>query len=175
MKKIVTKKKIDPNQYVNIETGESLYDEKGDVSSVNILSKNLVLMDYKEYVMIDSAAMKYINTNFTNVEANRILQMADMVNDCYNALYHNKSFLQNNITLMEDLKYSRNKFDAFMKKLYKQGVIWYLKGYINGVEVTRILLNPHIARKRKTISVETLAVFNEINHLKESRLPDDAL
>lgn len=123
---------------------------------------SLVIIDSKEYIIIDSKALSYILENFSTVDYGRILQMSDMTNGCYNILHKDKFTPHNDESLMKEIKYSRNKYLDFMKRLYDNGVVYYLKGKKNGVEFKHIMLNPYLARKRKTISQDCIQYFQEL-------------
>lgn len=167
MTNIINKEAIDGSNYVNTTTGESLMSEMKGITSVNIKNEKLKIMpDYKEYVVMSSEAREFIHDTFSDVEASRIFKMADMMNDCYNALYNKQNKLHTKETLTVELKYTRDKFTRFMKKMYMSGIIWYLKGVIDGQEVNMILFNPFIAKKRKTIHVDAIASFNDIQKLR---------
>lgn len=161
IKKVVNKKKI-KEDLVNPETGEIL--PAGSV--VGVVDEDLVIIHSDEYVVIDSKALQYILGNFTPVDYGRILKMANMTNGTYNILHIDRIIPHTDITLMEDLKYTRNKYHDFMKRLYRKGIIYYLIGVKDGTEFKHIMLNPHLARKRKTISIDCLQHFDELK-LKE--------
>jgi hypothetical protein len=52
-----------------------------------------------------------------------------------------------------------------MTKLYKAGIIWYLTGYRGDKKIKQIIINPHIARKRKIFDKRILALFSDIKTL----------
>jgi len=158
---IVRKKKI-IGSAVDTATGEIHV----DVSSVNYVDKDLVIVHSDEYVIIDSNALAYIVDNFTPVDYGRILKMANMTNGSYNILYQQRTTPHTDTTLMDELQYTRNKYADFMKRLYKRGVVYYISGVKDGVEFKHIMLNPHLARKRKTIAKDCLIYFNELTPVR---------
>jgi hypothetical protein len=167
MKKQTTKKKIDPDKLVDTETGELLSSSMPGVKSVNQVNEDLVIMHSDEYVVIDSHAFLYIQENFSPTDIGRILKMANMTYGEYNVLYNNR-IPHTKGTLMETLEYSRNKFADFMRRLEKKRIIYYIVGYDdNEKRVRHIMLNPHVARKRKTINVECLNVFPDVRKIKD--------
>jgi hypothetical protein len=157
----ITKKKIDGDQFINKDTGELLSSEVPGVSSVSSIDRELMVMHSEEYVIIDSKALMYIQENFNPVDLGRILKMADMTYGEYNILYNN-GVPHNKETLMEELNYSRNKFANFLKRLEMKSVIYYIVGYVDGRKVKHIMLNPHLARKRKTIHRNCLVSFQPL-------------
>lgn len=164
MKKVVKKQRLEVDKYVNTDTGEMLSSEHPDIVSINIKDDNLVIVDSEEYMIIDSQALSYISDNFSPVDLGRILQMADMTYGEYNILF-NKNVPHDNITLMDSLNYSRNKFANFMKRLEKRSIIYYIMGYKDERRVKYIMMNPHFARKRKTVHKDCLTSFQDIRKL----------
>jgi len=162
MKQVFKKTKIDASKYVNIETGQTLQSENPNITSLNSFHKDLVLLDYKEYVVIDSKALAYITKYFSSTELGRITKMADMVEGCFNILHDKEHIPHSDETLMQEIEYTRNKYAEFMKKLYKKGIIYYVTGYKNNKPIKYILLNPHLAKKSKTIHKDCLTYFNPL-------------
>lgn len=146
---------------MNRETGESLSDEMPGVSSVVQIDQEHVVMHSDEYVILDSKAMAYIAEHFSPTDLGRIMQMTDMTYGDYNILYNGPT-PHSRESLMDTLTYSRNKFANFMKRLEKKSIIYYITGYKDEKRVTYIMLNPHLARKRKTMHKECLNSFPDI-------------
>lgn len=163
-KKVTNKVKIDTSKYMNIETGELLSEEHEDISSVN-KDTDLVIVHYNEYVIISSKAKEYIEREFSNVEAGRIFKMCDMVYGYYNVLSNKDKTPHTNATLSKELEYTRNKYAEFMKKLYSKSIIYYLEGMKDNKKCTWILLNPTLARKRKTIHKDVLPLFDDLSKM----------
>ena len=166
MKKVISKLKINPSKYVNTETGETLHSENPNITSLNTYNKDLVIIDYKEYVIIDSKAITYITKHFSTTEVGRITKMADMVEGCFNILHNKNHNPHTDETLMLDIEYTRSKYSDFMKKLYKKGIIYYVTGYKNENPVKYILLNPYLARKTKAIHNDCLIYFDNFQTLE---------
>lgn len=165
MKKKTTTTKVDGNQFVDKTTGETLDSAFPGATSVRQVDENIVIMHSEEYVILDSQALQYVQENFSPVDLGRIMKMTDMTQGQYNVLYkgdkpHSKQ------TLMTELDYSRNKFANFLKRLEMKSVIYYIVGYVDGKRVRHIMLNPNLARKRKTIHKDCLNSFQDIRLLK---------
>ena len=164
MKKKTTTTKIDGNQFVDKDTGETLESVAPGIRSIRQVDENLVIMDSDEYVIIDSGALAYIQENFSSTDLGRIMRMTDMTYGEYNVLYNGQT-PHTTTTLMEELEYSRNKFANFMKRLLMKSIIYYLEGYVDGKKKKHIMLNPHLARKRKTFNKQCITVFEDIKKL----------
>jgi hypothetical protein len=157
IKPVIRKSKLEKG-IVDEATGEVLPQS----TTVNVVDKDLVIVHSEEYVIIDSSALQYILQNFSPVDYGRILKMADMTNGSYNILYHNREIPHTDLTLMEQLQYTRNKYADFMKRLYRKSVISYIYTVKDGKEFKYIMLNPNLARKRKTIDKNCLTYFDEL-------------
>jgi hypothetical protein len=165
MKKKSTTKKIDGNQFVDKDTGETLESVAPGIRSVRQVDETMIIMDSDEYVILDSGALAYVQENFSPTDLGRIMKMTDMTYGEYNVLYNGKTPHTSN-TLMEELEYSRNKFANFMKRLHRKSIIYYLEGYVDDKKKKYIMLNPHLARKRKTFNKQCITVFEDIKKLK---------
>jgi len=154
-------KKIEGDKFVNTETGETL----DGVTSVNIVDKEIVIMHSDEYVILDSKALMYVQEHFNPTDLGRIMKMTNMTRGQFNVLYNGES-PHSKQTLQEELDYSRNKFANFLKRLETKSIIYYIVGYIDGKRARSIMLNPHLARKRKTIHTDCLNSFQDIKKLE---------
>lgn len=155
IRNVNTKRKLD--EIVDTSTGECF-------NEVNITeSTDYVLMDYDEYVTIDSTALKYIVANFSPSDYGRIIRMSDMVDGPFNVLHKEKDIPHTNQTLAEELKYSRNKYAEFMKRLHNNGIIYYFDGLskVKGVTVKHVMLNPYLARKKKMFNKQCFKYFTD--------------
>lgn len=162
LKKSFYKKKINPDEYVNVTTGELLSSEY-QVTSVNVQS-DLVILSSTEYIIIDSKARQYIDAEFTVAEKGRIYQMADMVHGCFNLIYDKKENIPHTVnTLSKDIDYGRTQMTEFLKKLHKKSVIYYIDGYKNKKRCKWIMLNPTFARKQKSFDRRCLDVFKDLS------------
>jgi hypothetical protein len=157
IKPVIRKVKLEQG-IADVSTGEILPHS----TTINVVDKDLVIVHSDEYVIIDSSALQYILQNFSPVDYGRILKMADMTNGVYNILYHNREVPHTDATLMEQLQYTRNKYADFMKRLYRKSVISYIHTVKDGKEMKYIMLNPNLARKRKTIDKNCLTYFDEL-------------
>lgn len=75
------------------------------------------------------------------------------INDNFDSLY------------LEKIKDNKAKLNLFIKNLEKKSIIYYIVGYTNGRKVKHIMLNPFLARKRKTFKIECISVFDNFNEL----------
>ena len=163
MKKSINHKNIDGNDFVHKETGETLESFAPGVRSVKQVDENMIILDSDEYVILDSAALSYVQDNFSPTDLGRIMKMTDMTYGEFNILY-NGIIPHTTSSLMEELEYSRNKFSNFMTRLHKKSIIYYIEGYFDGKKKKYIMLNPHLARKRKTFNKQCVSVFENIKN-----------
>jgi hypothetical protein len=158
------KKSIDANAYINPMTGRSLVSDYGKVLSVNIKEESHTIMDFAEFMSIDSVAYEYIKTLFNDGEVTRIVSLANMVEGEFNFLYCRTTGLTHDEdSLFSELNYSVRIFKNFLNKLYKEGVLYKLSGYINGAKICKYMLNPNIARKSRRINKECIKEFQQFD------------
>ena len=166
MKTAFKRSKIDSGKYVNINTGELLSSEQPNVTSVN-QATDMVSVNSKEFVVIDSAALAFVQQNFNQAEQGRIMQMSDMVRGCYNILFNkNSDTWHTKDTLADELEYTRNIFATFLKKLFEKSIIYYIVGKKGGSEHIWIMLNPTLARKSKFFHKDCRNVFEDLSRKK---------
>lgn len=130
--KIYTKRKIDVGNYVNTITGEVLFSEYPNTASINVKDANLIIVDYDEFITIDSKALRYILTLFNQPDISKILRMADMVKGVYNVLHDEKGSAHSPLSLRLSLSYDASEFSRFLKRLHTKSIIHYIAGYKDG-------------------------------------------
>lgn len=163
MKHAYNKKKIDTSKYVNVDTGQPLSDELPNITSVNIKNNQLIMVDYKSYVMINKDAIALLSTMITESDMGRLLEMADMIATEFNILFTKDDKIHNRDSLAIDLNLAPDNVTRLLNKFYKRGIIHYSKGILKGKEVKTIILNPYIARNRATIDARCCQIFEQFN------------
>jgi hypothetical protein len=152
---------FDLETYVNIETGELLSSSLGrDKLSVSVTEKgDYVVMSSDDYVVLDSATVKFLANQLSRAELSNVLMMATDLKTPLNLVYNGPQ-PHSNESLQAFLGYSsRAMFFKLLNKLMKLGVIYQIKGRISGELRVVYMLNPYIARKRKTIDNTVFKVF----------------
>ena len=163
MKNVVKKKVLDFSSYVNTKTGELLVNEIPNIASINTKT-DLVIFHSKEFIIVDSRALDYVNSVLSTFEYSRVIQMADMVKTCYNVLFDRKKDVPHSKeSLMDELDISRNTFEPFLRKLLLHNIIYYIVGMKNRRKIVHIMLNPSLARKSKAFSKECTSVFANLS------------
>lgn len=157
---VTKKKKI--KEAVDTQTGEVLNNAYTQENT------SLVEIGYEEYVVLSSEALRYIKKVLKSTEKAYLMEMFDMLKTPLNVLYASNNKPHTNSSLQVALNHTKTAFYALMNKLHKAGIIWYLVGYDDGKKVKRILINPHIARKRKTFDTAILSFFNDIKTLEKN-------
>jgi hypothetical protein len=161
-KRSTKKQQFDVGKYVNAETGELLSSELGkDKMSVNITEEGeMVVITSDDYIVLDAKTVKYLSNELSRTEINSMLMMATDLKTPLNIVW-NGSQPHSNKSLQKFLNYSsKAMFLKLLSKLMKVGVIYQLKGRIRDEVRVIYMLNPYIARKRKTIDKEVFNVFH---------------
>jgi hypothetical protein len=152
---------FDLETYVNTETGELLSSALGkDKLSVSITEKgDYVVMSSDDYVVLDSETVRFLSNELSRSELSNVLLMATDLKTPLNLVYNGPQ-PHSNESLQSFLGYSsRDKFFKLLKKLMELGVLYQIKGRISGELRVVYMLNPYIARKRKTIDNTVFNVF----------------
>lgn len=151
-------------KYVNTETGELMASEFGTATSINVRDDNKVIISSTDYVIIDSNALNYIRSKFNDSDMAKILDLCNMPRGSHNLLYDKiEGQFHTKKTLSETMDFSRNTFNAFMNKLHRKSIIYYLVGYEGRNKVSHIMLNPTLARKSKTFDKECVSAFKDLS------------
>lgn len=161
-KSAFNKEKIDVNRWVDPKTGETLGSHYGEVTSINIRNNDVVVMKSESFYIMDEKASDYLEKILTVTELGYVTLMCKMAKDVYNFLHTKQNALHTKQTLMADLELARNAFNKLLAKLHRQGIIYYVTGYIKRKQVTHIMLNPFLSRKTNRISSDCYKAFQPL-------------
>lgn len=156
-----TKVNLDLTKYVNSDTGELLTSElRRDKMAVTITEEgNYVVITSDDYVVLDCKTVNYLSEVLSKPEMQSILKMATDLKTPLNIVYNGPQ-PHSNESLQRFLGYSSEAmFIKLLKKLIKEGVLYQIKGRISGEVRVIYMMNPFLARKRKTIDKEVFEVF----------------
>lgn len=162
MKKSFKKVKVNSNEYVNLNTGEPLADEIPNITSVNAINEDLVILDSENYYIIDNKVMAYIEEHFNPSDIGRITMLARMAKTSYSTICDEKGIPHDHDSLAIKLDYEKRRYREFMSKLYRKGIIGYFIVGSSEGSVYKILLNPTFARSRKTFEKDCLKMFPDL-------------
>lgn len=166
-KPIKTKKQILSDNYVNMDTGEVMESELGNkISLIAQSDTNHFVIESDDYVSIDTRAMVYILNALTNSEMCRVMKMSTMAKTDCSVLYNDNNHPHTSESLCITLQMEKNKFYLFMRKLVKLNILAYCICAPTGIVQKLYLLNPYIARKRRTIHCELSSIFKDITEGK---------
>ena len=115
----------------------------------------------KDYgvIVFKSELISYLQCILSRPEISSVLTMASDLNTCFNLVF-NKKVPHTNETLRKALGYnSEAMFMKLIRKFIKVGVLYQIKGNIHGEVRVVYMLNPYIARKRKSIDEDVMDVF----------------
>jgi len=152
---------FDVDKYVNVETGEVLSSELKNIRpSVTVTEKgDYMIMSSDDFIILDSKTAEYLAEELSRAEFANMLKMATDLKTPLNLVY-NGPRPHTNETLQNFLGYaSESMFSKLIKKLMKVGVLYQIKGNIMGEVRVIYMLNPFIARKRKTVDTKLFEVF----------------
>lgn len=159
VKSVLKNKKLDVENYVNIETGETLLQEKSIITTKE--KTNLVTISSNEYVVLDSQALKYCIANklVSNKDLKYVIMLADTLKTEYNAIYKPNNTPHSIESLESLLGLCYNEVSKLLLRLRKKNILYLLIRSHDKV----YLMNPYLARKRKTFNEEVVDIFPRLS------------
>lgn len=155
--------KIIPSNYANIDTGETLSSETKDKVSITLKeSTGQFIINSNEYVTFDSAAMEYLARELSHTDIGKIFHISNLVKGDCSIVCQGNNYPHTPETLSLSLDMHINKFYEFVRKLVKKNILAYCVCSPSGFVQKIYMLNPYIARKRKTINCELITFFRDI-------------
>jgi hypothetical protein len=154
---------VDYTKYTNTETGETMDSEmKGKTTITAKEGTDLFTINSDDYVVFDSGAIQYLINNLNKPDVATVFTMSKMViGDCSVICTDNKQpHTPDTLSLVLDM--NKNKFYELVRRLMKKGILAYTVCAPSGYVQKIYMLNPYIARKRKTINCELSFFFKDI-------------
>jgi len=168
VKKITNSVKIDLDKFFNEETGETLASEiVGNNITVTMKKENTELFTLKQpenfsFINLDTLVKLY--QVLSNVELGYLIKLVPLTKTEMNLIYNN-TIPHSNETLQKYLEIKSNKtFHVIIKKLIKVGVLYQVKGNIQGAVRVTYILNPNVSNRRKTFDKSLISFFKEFNY-----------
>jgi len=162
-KKRTIKSALNPKEYVNSETGELLSSELNEKVSLTLNQKtNQFIVNSDEYVLFDANAIYYLSLHLNNTDKGKILQLANMVRGDCSVICQNNNHPHTPETLSVTFDMHIDKWYAFVRKMVKMNILAYCVCAPSGYLQKIYMLNPYIARKRKTINCELNHFFTDV-------------
>lgn len=156
-------KTIEVDDYVNHKDGTLLSSEFENKVSITIKEKtNQFIINSDEYVVFDSEAIIYLTNYLTNTERGKLFVIANMVRGDCSVLCQNNNHPHTPETLSLTLDMEISKFYKFVRTMVKKGILAYCVCAPSGYLQKIYMLNPYVARKRKTINCELNTFFRDI-------------
>ena len=164
MIKQVRKKQTIEDQYVNIETGETLRSEIPNLSHI-VQTTEEIIIDYKKFVILSTPVCKFLEEILSDSDMAKIYRLSRNIRTSWNILCkEDKDVIPlTEKEVAEEVSLSRNKFHDFVNRLYKASILFKLKHCEDGVEKTVFLLNPHLAKRSRTLDKELLTYFSKLD------------
>ncbi|HMT02789.1 MAG TPA: hypothetical protein PKD00_05685 [Burkholderiales bacterium] len=133
IKKINKRVKLESDNYINMDTGETLSSEISCNKERLRLDKEteLITIESDEFIVIDSKAMAYISTILSPAEFKRVMCMANMLKTDFNIVF-NHNIPHTPSTLSEELQLTIDDLTRLVKRLHKKGILSYFVSYKSG-------------------------------------------
>lgn len=159
-----TKNSVNPNEYVDAETGETLYSKQGEGNMTATVTKDTEYFSIHSdnYVVFDSGAILYLSKILPKGELARVFQMGNMIKGDCSVLFKSENTPHDSETLSLVLELSIDKFYKLVRKLVKKGILSYCVCAPSGYVQKIYMLNPYIARNRRILNCEINSFFKDI-------------
>lgn len=154
--------KSHPDDYVNKETGELLSSERPGVSVLLRQDTGQFVMNTKEYVTFSSEAMEYLAKELSTTDIGKIHIISNMVKGDCSIISQNNNLPHTPNTLCYVLDMDISRFYEFIRKLVRKNILAYAVCAPSGYLERIYMLNPYIARKRKTFNKGMMMLFRDI-------------
>ncbi len=155
--------KVIADQYANIETGELLTSEINNKISITLKENtNHFIINSDEYVVFDADAIYYLTAHLSSTDRGKIMTIANMVKGDCSVVCQNNNHPHTPETLSITFDMHIDKWYTFVRKMVKQNILAYCVCAPSGYLQKIYMLNPYIARKRKTINCELNHFFTDI-------------
>ena len=154
--KVTNNIKIDLDSFYNSETGESLVSEIiGNKTSVTFKKETdlITLKKPENFSMINLDTLNKLYQILSNSDLGYLLKI------------YNNTIPHSNYTLQKYLDIKSNKtFHTLIKKLISVGVLYQIKGNIQGAVRVVYILNPNVSNRRKTFHNSLIDLFKDFSY-----------
>jgi hypothetical protein len=165
--KVTNNIKIDLDNFFNGETGESLASEiVGTKTSVTFKKETdlITLKKPENFSMINLDTLAKLYDILSNSDLGYLLKMFPLTKTEMNLICNN-TIPHSNYTLQKYLEIKSNKtFHTLIKKLISIGVLYQMKGNIQGAVRVVYIMNPNVSNRRKTFDKSLIDFFKDFNY-----------
>lgn len=157
---------VDFSLYYNENTGESLASElvnseNGIMVSVKEDTELVTMKTPDNFAFINTDTLSKVIKLLNNADLGNLFKMIPLTKTEMNMVF-NHSVPHTNTTLQKYLEIgSRAKFSDLMKRLIKIGVLYQVKGNINGAIRVVYIMNPYLSNRRKTFHNSLFELFKD--------------
>lgn len=152
-----------PDDYVNIHTGELLSSEVNEKVTITIKEgTNQFIINSDNYVTFTKEAIDYLNRELSNHDIGKITTIANMLKTDCSIICMNNNHPHSPETLSVTLDMNLNKFYEFVRKMVRKNILSYCVCAPSGYVQKIYMLNPYIARKRTSFNCELSLIFRDI-------------
>jgi hypothetical protein len=148
---VTKKKKVNLDQFINSDTGELLVSELQKAIIEIKEDTGNVIINYDEYIAIDSACFRFCYENLSIEDFGRLNIMSDTTFTSFNIVCNTNKVPYTDDTLPPFLKLSKDRCTKFIRRLKGLGIVYTVNGLFMGKVQSVYILNPFLSKKRRTI------------------------
>lgn len=168
-KKAHKKIRVNTEEFSRNSTGEIMNSEIPNITSVNIVDENHIIIDSKEYIILDKVALDYLELTLPEKDMVYVYKLINMCGGKHNFILDKKDNPLTKEDLRVQLKLATTRFKSLMKTLFDRSVIGI---YIVSKErkvYKYLTLNPTLARRNKILDAQLRKIFPDLTALVEDK------
>jgi predicted transcriptional regulator len=155
---------LNPNTLVNSETGETVLSEMGPDSTLVVKGpSDHFTISSEEFIVIDSKAFTYVCGVLGRPDLEKVTRMSNMLKTDFNILHSNNNNPHNLTSLAKALEVSQSELKKIISRLVDKNVLAYVVCKPSKFLQKIYMLNPTLARKRKTFHEDLRMFFKDLS------------
>jgi len=137
--------------------------------------QDLITITSDHFVVVDVEVIKVLANIVNDADLAKILKMSLTTTTKWNIITNDNNHFHSNDTLQKYLQIkSKSMFIKMMGRLMKAGILYQIKGNIQGSVRKIYMMNPLLSRKRKTFDPEVKKIFKSFDkEIKELEMKNN--
>lgn len=166
-KQAFKKIRVKSEEFSRNSTGETMNSEIPNITSVNVVDDNHIIIDSKEYIIMDKVALDYLELTLPEKDMVYVYKLINMCNGKQNFLVDKKDNPLTKEALRDELKLATTRFKALMKVLFERSVIGIFLVTRDRKLYKYLTLNPTLARRTKVLDAQLKKIFPDLTAMVE--------
>ena len=164
-KKVKRKVALNPNDYVNIHTGEML---NADQNVAMELTTDTIVIKHREFVTLNSDAIDYLSTHLSHADFARFVMMANTLRTEFSICFNN-TIPHTSKSLATMFEINDDNLSRLIKRLQLKGLMTYTVAVKSGYLSRVYMINPYVTSKRNSFNSELDLIFDDVTKSVKKR------